>query len=111
MSDLVVAVLLLVGAVFSVTAGIGLLHFPDLLSRLHTGTKPQLVGLLMVLVAVGLRIGTPFDIGILVLIGAFQLMTAPVSAHMVGRAAYRAAKVHHDLLLTDELGRDLSKPP
>jgi len=59
---------------------------------------------------VGLRLDALSDVGMLLLIGAFQLMTAPVAAHMIGRAAYRANKVRRDLLLTDELGRDLSKP-
>lgn len=42
----------------------------------------------------------------LVLVGVFQLFTAPVAAHMVGRAAYRAGLFRRDLLLTDELAAD-----
>ena len=39
----------------------------------------------------------------LVLVAAMQLLTTPVAAHMVGRAAYRTGQVREDLLLTDEL--------
>jgi multicomponent Na+:H+ antiporter subunit G len=39
----------------------------------------------------------------LLLVAAFQLLTAPVSAHMVSRVAYRRRHVRRDLLLVDEL--------
>jgi multicomponent Na+:H+ antiporter subunit G len=50
-----------------------------------------------------LRWGTVVDITTLVLVGAFQLTTATVAAHVVGRAAYRAGRFRRDLLVTDEL--------
>ncbi|SDQ61607.1 monovalent cation/H(+) antiporter subunit G [Thermostaphylospora chromogena] len=109
MSDIAVAALLLSAAVLSLTAGIGLLHFPDLLSRLHTATKPQVVGLLAMLVAVGLRVEAPFAVGILVLTGLFQLITAPVAAHMTGRAAYRSKRIETGRLSRDDLAHDLSR--
>ena len=40
---------------FSVAAGVGLLRFPDALSRLHAATKPQIFGLLLVIAAIALR--------------------------------------------------------
>jgi multicomponent Na+:H+ antiporter subunit G len=40
----------------------------------------------------------------LLLVAAFQLITAPVSAHMISRVAYRRRHVRRDLLLVDELG-------
>jgi len=84
---------LLVGAALSVTAAIGLLRFPDVLSRMHAATKPQVLGLLFTLLGVGLRVRTGLDVGMLLLVGAFQLLTAPVSAHLVGRAAHRTGQV------------------
>jgi multicomponent Na+:H+ antiporter subunit G len=39
----------------------------------------------------------------LLLVAAFQLLTAPVSAHMISRVAYRRRHVRRDLLLVDEL--------
>lgn len=102
-TDAIAAVCLVLGAALSLTAAIGLVRFPDLLSRLHTATKPQVLGLLLILVAVALRIDEPLDIGIVVVIGILQLVTSPVAAHMVGRAAYRTGQVRSDLLATDEL--------
>lgn len=101
--DFLAGACLLFGAVLSLAAGLGLLRFPDLLSRMHAATKPQVLGLLLILTGTALRLGTVIDITTLVLVGAFQLTTAPVAAHMVGRAVYRAGQFRRDLLVTDEL--------
>ncbi|AVT37804.1 monovalent cation/H(+) antiporter subunit G [Plantactinospora sp. BB1] len=101
--DVLAAACLLSGALLSLAAGLGLLRFPDLLSRMHAATKPQVLGLLLILTGTALRLGTLVDITTLVLVGAFQLATAPVAAHMVGRAAYRTGQYRRELLITDEL--------
>jgi len=101
--DVLAAACLLCGALLSLAAGLGLLRFPDLLSRMHAATKPQVLGLLLILTGTALRLGTLVDITTLVLVGIFQLSTAPVAAHMVGRAAYRTGQFRRDLLITDEL--------
>ena len=101
--DVVAAVCLVAGALLSLSAGVALLRFPDLLSRMHAATKPQVLGLLLVLLGCGLRLRDTVDVTTLLLVALFQLGTAPVAAHMVGRAAYRARQVRADLLVTDEL--------
>ncbi|MFI5937390.1 monovalent cation/H(+) antiporter subunit G [Actinoplanes sp. NPDC051494] len=101
--DVAAAVCLLAGALLSLAAGVALVRFPDLLSRMHAATKPQVLGLLLVLLGCGLRLRDTVDITTLLLVAVFQLGTAPVAAHMVGRAGYRARQVRHDLLLLDEL--------
>lgn len=101
--DVASAVCLLAGCVLSLVAAIGLIRFPDLLSRMHAGTKPQVLGLLLILVGVGLRLRDWSEVGMLLAVALFQLMTAPVAAHMVGRAAYRRGAVRRDTLLVDEL--------
>ena len=102
------AVLLLLGAFLALVAAIGVLRFPDLLTRMHAATKPQVLGLLLIILGLGLRLRSPFDIGMLVLIALFQLLTAPVSAHMVGRTAFRRTRIRDDLLIVDELTPTLS---
>ena len=101
--DILAGACLLSGAVLSLAAGLGLLRFPDVLSRMHAATKPQVLGLLLILTGTAIRLGTLVDITTLVLVGAFQLATAPVAAHMVGRAAYRGGQYRKDLLVMDEL--------
>lgn len=102
--DVLSAICLLLGASLSLAAGIGVLRFPDVLSRQHAASKPQVLGLLLILVGVGLRLRTGLDVTTLVLVAVFQMTTAPVAAHMVGRAAYRSRRVRRDRLVVDELG-------
>lgn len=101
--DLVAAICLLLGAVLSVAAGIGLIRFPDALSRMHAATKPQMVGLIFVLLAIALTDRSWATVAVLAPVLIFQMLTAPISAHMIGRAAYRAGNVDPDYLLADEL--------
>ncbi len=99
------------GAFFAFAAGVGAVRFPDLLSRMHAGTKPQTFGLILVLTGLALRLRTGGAVWALALVVVFQLLTAPVAAHMVGRAGYRTGKVPKELLVTDELTPELSLPP
>jgi multicomponent Na+:H+ antiporter subunit G len=108
--DVVAAACLLAGAFLCLTAGIGLVRFPDVLSRMHAGTKPQVLGVLLVMVGGAIRLHGLAATWMLLLVAAFQLLTAPVSAHMISRVAYRRRHVRRDLLMVDELseaeGRD-----
>lgn len=102
-ADWLGAACLLAGALLSLAAGIGVLRFPDVLDRMHAATKPQVLGVLLLLLGLALRLRTPTDLGMIALVGVFQLATAPVAAQMIGRAAYRSGRVNHALLDTDEL--------
>ncbi|MDJ0458801.1 monovalent cation/H(+) antiporter subunit G [Arthrobacter sp. NQ7] len=101
--DAVSAVFMVVGALMSLGAAVGLLRFPDLLSRMHAATKPQVLGLFLLLAAIGLQMRTWWVWPVLVVAWIFQLLTVPVSAHMVGRAGYRTKHLHRELLTSDEL--------
>ncbi|MDI2033487.1 monovalent cation/H(+) antiporter subunit G [Paenarthrobacter nitroguajacolicus] len=101
--DVVTAVFLIVGALMSLGAAIGLLRFPDLMSRMHAATKPQVLGLFLMLAAIGLQMRTWWVWPVLLVAWIFQLLTAPVSAHMVGRSAYRTKHGHREKLTKDEL--------
>lgn len=101
--DVLTAICLLVGALMSLAAAIGLLRFPDLMSRMHAATKPQVLGLLLMLAAVGLQMRAWALLPLLVVAWLFQLLTVPVSAHMVGRAGYRTKHRRPELLSLDEL--------
>ena len=109
-ADVAAAVCILTGAVLCLLAGIGLLRLPDVLTRMHAGTKPQAFGLLLVLIGAGLRLRSGVDLGTLLLVGLFQLLTVPVAAHMVARAAYRTGRVDHEHLVVDEYGQDSGRP-
>jgi multicomponent Na+:H+ antiporter subunit G len=105
-ADVLAAICLLGGALLAFAAGVGLLRFPDLLARMHSATKPQVLGLVLVLLGLALRLREGPALWMLVLIAVFQMLTSPVAAHMVGRAGYRTGKVGRDLLVVDELTAD-----
>jgi multicomponent Na+:H+ antiporter subunit G len=108
-AEIGVGVLLLLSGFLSMAAGIGIVRFPDVLTRLHASTKPQVAGLAFVLLAIVLQAPTWGVLTTVVLIMTFQLLTQPMTAHMVARAAYRSDHVRHDLLIADELGRDIAE--
>lgn len=101
--DAVGTVSIVLGVVLALVASVGLLSLPDVLSRMHAATKPQVVGLLLVVLGGALHLRTSIDVWMLVLVGAFQLVTAPVTAHVVGRLAHRGEGIRRDLLHVDEL--------
>jgi multicomponent Na+:H+ antiporter subunit G len=101
--DLAAAVFLLLGAVLSLAAGIGLLRFPDALSRLHAATKPQVLGLVFVVIAMAISARSLPVLFALVPVVLFQMLTAPIAAHMIGRAGYRTKNFRRELLAVDEL--------
>lgn len=110
-ADVAAGICLLAGAFLAFAAGVGVLRFPNLLARMHAGTKPQVLGLILLLTGEALRVRNLQVVGMLVLIAAFQLLTAPVAAHMVGRAGYRTGKISSDELVVDELTKDQGPKP
>ncbi len=88
MWELLASVLLVTGGLFSLIASVGVLRMPDLYSRMHAATKVGAVGVTAIVLAVMIHFG---DLSVstrgLLIIG-FILLTAPIAAHMIGRAAY-----------------------
>lgn len=107
--DVLSGVLMLGGAFLSFAAGVGVLRFPNLLARMHAATKPQVLGLMLVLLGLELQLRTWRGAFVVLLVVLFQMLTAPVSAHMVGRAGYRTGKIRTDLLVIDELTADVQQ--
>jgi multicomponent Na+:H+ antiporter subunit G len=101
--DIVTAVLVLGGSTLSLTAAIGVVRFPDTLSRMHAATKPQTLGLLLVLAGAAIRLRGNIDVGMIILAGTFTLITAPVVGNRVGQLAYREQNIRDDLLTADEM--------
>ncbi|WP_051399915.1 monovalent cation/H(+) antiporter subunit G [Haloechinothrix halophila] len=103
MIDVVSAVLLVAGGLIGLAGAIGLVRFPDVMSRVQAATKPQTLGLLLILVAAALRLDPKTAAG-LALVALFQVITAPVLAQLIGRTAYRTGHVVG--LSRDDLARD-----
>lgn len=92
-----------VATVAALAARMGLVRFPDLLARMHTATKPQVLGVLLMMLGLGLRLRSGHVIWMLVPVALLQMATSPVAAHMVARAGYRTGKVDSGSLVVDEL--------
>lgn len=101
--DVVAAVALLAGASLGLLASVGLHIFPDVFARMHAATKPAALGVLFVAVGASLELATLTDVAKLALAVVVQFLTAPVGAHMVGRAAYSAGTELSELTSVDEL--------
>lgn len=107
--DVMGSVLLVVGSLLALTAAVGVLRLPDTLARMHASTKPQTLGLLVVLAGSALLLRGGLDGGMLLLAGLFQLVTAPVIAHRVGRLAHQEGLARADLMVVDELAEDRAR--
>lgn len=104
-------VLVLIGALLCLTASIGLLRFRDVPTRLHAATKPQVLGLILICLAIALALRSWPVVLFVIPIVLVQLATAPLSAHMVGRAAYRNGTIDDRSLFVDELRESRETPP
>ena len=104
---------LLVGALLTFIAGIGMVRFPDLLSRMHAASKPQVLGLIFVLIGFGLKLLSVethvFSVGSLILVALFQIVTIPVAGHIAARVGYRTDLIRRDLLSVDELAEQIDR--
>jgi multicomponent Na+:H+ antiporter subunit G len=101
--DIVTSVLVLGGSTLALTAAVGVVRFPDTLTRMHAASKPQVLGLLLVLAGAAVQLRGQVDVGMIILTGLFTVITAPVVANRVGQLAYREQNIRDDLLITDEM--------
>ncbi len=106
--DIVGAAFLLAGALFCLAAAVGLVRFPDVLTRLHAATKPQVFGLMLILTGVAFTLRTWHVVIWVTLVIGLQILTSPVAGHMLARTAYRTGQWDDEHAGVDELGDDLA---
>jgi multicomponent K+:H+ antiporter subunit G len=87
--EIIGIVLILLGAGFALVGSIGLARFPDVYTRLHGPTKATTLGVGGVLLGTILSLVVHGETGVIreLLITVFLFLTAPVSAHMIAKAA------------------------
>lgn len=103
---IVVSLLLVGGSVFCLLAALGVLRFPDLYTRMHAASKAGTIGSGLLLLAAGVH---ALDATVLIraLAGfGFFVLTAPISAHLLAKAAHQAGYRLTNLSVTDQLPRD-----
>jgi multicomponent Na+:H+ antiporter subunit G len=115
--ELASATFMVIGAVFMFVAGLGIVRMPDLYLRMSASTKAATLGVSSVLVATAIYFNDLGITGRSAAIIAFLLLTAPVAAHMIGRAAYITGvplwerTAHNELKgRYDERTHDLTSP-
>lgn len=89
--DLISGVLAIAGAALVLLAGIGVVRFPDLYSRMHAATKAATLGFLLVATSALFELDANRPKLALAVVVIF--LTAPVAAHLLGRSAYGAPAV------------------
>jgi multicomponent K+:H+ antiporter subunit G len=87
--EIISVALILLGAGIALVGSIGLVRFPDVFTRLHGPTKATTVGVGGVLVGTMVYLSLQGETGVIreLLITVFLFLTAPVSAHLIAKAA------------------------
>ena len=102
MIDALTAILWIGGAAFALLAAIGVLRMPDVFTRMQASTKASTLGLGCLLLGAAVQFGDVADFIRVLSIGAFLLLTTPVAAHVIARAAYLADVPLWDGTVLDE---------
>lgn len=103
MTDWIIAVCMLAGGFLMVLGAVGVLRMPDLFTRMQAATKPAILGSALLALAVTLHFGDIWVAMRAVLISGFFVLTAPVGAHVIARAAYFAGVRLWDQSVRDDL--------
>ena len=88
MIDFISALIVLIGAAFTLIAGIGLFRLPDVYLRMHAATKAGTLGAGLMLLALALDAQQLEVAARAIAAILFLLFTAPIAAHLLGRAGY-----------------------
>jgi multicomponent Na+:H+ antiporter subunit G len=105
-TDALTAVLFLAGATLALLAAVGVLRMPDLFTRMQASTKASTLGLGCLLIGLAIRLP---ELSVVIRAGsiaAFVMLTAPVAAHVIARAAYSSGVPMWKGSLVDERRED-----
>ncbi|WP_192085465.1 monovalent cation/H(+) antiporter subunit G [Algoriphagus sp. Y33] len=103
MTEIIIIVLSSLGALFILLAAVGIVKMPDLYLRISVTTKAATLGIGLILLAAGIYFSDTAILARVVAIIVFMLLTAPVGAHMIGRASYFTGVKLWDKSTIDEL--------
>lgn len=92
-TEVMSTLLLLSGCFFYVAGTVGLLRFPDVLSRLHALTKADNLGLFLICTGLAVHSGSLRIAGLLLIVWVLGLLAATVSCHLIARRAVRSSQL------------------
>jgi len=116
--DIIVYIFLIIGIFFNLLAGLGLLRFPDVYTRLHAGTKCTTFGSIFLcgsVIILGLKMwylgNTDGSVLVIHTAGALIaiLITNPTGAHAIARAAHRSGVKPYGAVVDDLEGKPIRK--
>lgn len=90
MTDLIVGIFLFLGTIFVLFAAVGMIRMPDTYLRISVTTKAATLGIGFLLIAGAIHSYNLATTAKILAIILFILLTAPVSAHLIGRTSYYA---------------------
>lgn len=102
-ADIIIGILATLGALFVLLAAVGLLRMPDTYLRISVTTKAATLGVGLLLIAAMVYFNDSDVTSQSMVIILFIFLTAPVSAHLIGRAAYFIGVRLWDESVMDEL--------
>ncbi len=103
MIDYITGVLMITGSIFCLVAAVGIVRLPDVLTRIHAATKAGTLGAGLLTLAEAMfyrQLGISLRAATVIVL---LLLTAPVAAHLIGRAAYRSGAARSPRTWVDEL--------
>lgn len=109
--NILAGIFVVMGAMFALVASIGILRLPDFYTRIHAASKAGTVGSVLALVALAIVSVQTAEVLRAIAAIVFFFLTAPISAHLLGKAAYSAGYRMWSGSVLDEMDEDLSSPP
>ncbi len=109
--NILAGVFVVMGALFALVASIGILRLPDFYTRIHAASKAGTVGSVLALVALAIVSVQTAEVLRAIAAIVFFFLTAPISAHLLGKAAYSAGYRMWSGSVLDEMDEDLEAPP
>lgn len=109
MMEIAIGLLWIVGSAFALLSAVGVLRMPDVFTRMQASTKASTLGLGCLVAGAALQFGDAGSLIRLLSIFAFLLLTTPVSAHVIARAAYGAGLPLWKGTVLDERQRDFDR--
>ncbi len=88
MIDIIIMIIAGFGAIFVLLAAVGIIRMPDLYLRISVTTKAATLGIGLILICVAIYFNEASITTRVLAIIFFLLLTAPVGAHLIGRASY-----------------------
>jgi multicomponent Na+:H+ antiporter subunit G len=103
MIEIIAGLLLIVGSFFALIASIGIIRLPDVYSRMHSASKAGTVGSGLMMIALAITAESS-GTSIRAIAGVFFfILTAPIAAHLLARAAYKVGYPLWEHSVADEM--------